>query len=69
MQALEESRRSRIRVFRIGPELDAQLEERAAADGITPSRVIRNALEMYLELVGFEHEVEEDMERESDGPV
>jgi len=63
LRALEDSRVSRVRVFRVGPELDAQLEQRAKQTGATPSSVIRDALVLYLEL--------EDLQKEDSdfGPV
>lgn len=56
LRALEDSRVSRVRVFRVGPELDAQLEQRAKQAGVTPSSVIRDALVLYLELEDLQKE-------------
>lgn len=35
--------------FRVPKQLRAQLEERAAAEGVSPSKVARRALEQYLQ--------------------
>jgi len=47
---LEPGTQSRIRVFRVGPDLESRLNRLASREGTTPSDVIRRALEHYVDL-------------------